>query len=175
MRHNAQIVSYVPAFGGKARGNLEFVAEMSMNVLNLCDPEAAAVPVEATVADAIRKMLDFHVGAVAIVDSERRVAGIFTERDVLRKFSLSGRDPDQTPVRELMTTPVELATSQTGPDEALVTMVERHFRHLPIVDNNARLLGMLSIRNVLEWRIDDLNRAVGSLEQYVSNDAPGGD
>lgn len=146
-----------------------------MNVLNLCDPEAAAVPVEATVADAIHKMLDFHVGAVAIIDSERRVAGIFTERDVLRKFSLSGRDPDQTPVRELMTTPVELATLQTSPDEALVTMVERHFRHLPIVDNNGRLLGMLSIRNVLEWRIDDLNREVGSLEQYVSNDAPGGD
>jgi len=146
-----------------------------MNVLNLCDPEAAAVPVEATVADAIRKMLDFHVGAVAIVDSERRVAGIFTERDVLRKFSLSGRDPAQTPVRELMTTPVELATAQTGPGEALVTMVERHFRHLPVVDNNGKLLGVLSIRNVLEWRIEDLSRELGSLEQYVSNDAPGGD
>ncbi len=147
-----------------------------MNVLNLCDPEAAAVPVEATVADAIRKMLDFHVGAVAIVDSERRVAGIFTERDVLRRFSLSGRDPDQTPVRELMTTPVELATSQTGPDEALVTMVERHFRHLPIVDNNARLLGMLSSSQRAGVEdLDDLNRAVGLLEQYVSNDAPGGD
>jgi CBS domain-containing protein len=74
-----------------------------------------------------------------------------------------------------MTTPVELATLQTSPDEALVTMVERHFRHLPIADNNGRLLGMLSIRNVLEWRIDDLKREVGSLEQYVSNDAPGGD
>ena len=120
-------------------------------------------------------MLDFHVGAVAIIDSERRVAGIFTERDVLRKFSLSGRDPAQTPVRELMTTPVELATSQTGPGEALVTMVERHFRHLPVVDNNGKLLGMLSIRNVLEWRIEDLSRELGSLEQYVSNDAPGGD
>jgi CBS domain-containing protein len=146
-----------------------------MNVLDLCDPEAAAVPVEANVADAIRKMLDFHVGAVAVVDSEKRVAGIFTERDVLRKFSLSGRDPAKTPVRELMTTPVELATSQTGPGEALLTMVERHFRHLPVTDNNGKLLGMLSIRNLLEWRIDDLGRELGSLEQYVSNDAPGGD
>jgi CBS domain-containing protein len=54
-------------------------------------------------------------------------------------------------------------------------MVERHFRHLPVVDNNGKLLGMLSIRNVLEWRIEDLNREVGSLEQYASNDAPGGD
>jgi CBS domain-containing protein len=68
-----------------------------------------------------------------------------------------------------------LATSQTGPGEALLTMVERHFRHLPVVDNNGKLLGMLSIRNVLEWRIEDLSREVGSLEQYVSNDAPGGD
>jgi CBS domain-containing protein len=146
-----------------------------MNVLELCDPEAAAVPVEASVAEAIQKMLDFHVGAVAIIDRERRVAGVFTERDVLRKFSLSGRDPAHTPVRELMTTPVELATSQTHPAEALITMVERHFRHLPVVDNNGKLLGMLSIRNLLEWRIEDLNREVGSLEQYVSNDAPGGD
>ena len=146
-----------------------------MNVLELCDPEAAAVPMEANVADAIHKMLDFHVGAVAVVDAEKRVAGIFTERDVLRKFSLSGRDPAQTPVRELMTTPVELATSETGPGEALLTMVERHFRHLPVTDNNGKLLGMLSIRNLLEWRIDDLGRELGSLEQYVSNDSPGGD
>lgn len=146
-----------------------------MNVLRLCDPEAAAVPVEASVADAIRKMLDFHVGAVAIVDGEKRVAGIFTERDVLRKFSLSGRDPAQTPVRELMTTPVELATSETGPSEALITMVERHFRHLPVADNNGKLLGMLSIRNLLEWRIENLSGELDSLEQYVSNDSPGGD
>jgi CBS domain-containing protein len=131
--------------------------------------------VEASVADAIHKMLDFHVGAVAIVDSEKRVAGIFTERDVLRKVSLSGRDPAQIPVRELMTTPVELATSETGPGEALITMVERHFRHLPVADNNGKLLGMLSIRNLLEWRIEDLSGELDSLEQYVSNDAPGGD
>ena len=146
-----------------------------MSVLELCDAEPAAVSLEASVADAIRTMLDRHVGAVAIIDSERCVAGIFTERDVLRKFSLSGRDPEKTPVRELMTTPVELATYETGSGEALVTMVERHFRHLPVVDNKARLLGMLSIRNLLEWRIQDLSREIDSLEQYVSNDGPGGD
>jgi len=103
------------------------------------------------------------------------VAGIFTERDVLRKFALSQRDPETTLARELMTTPVELATSETGPGEALVTMVERHFRHLPVVDNNGKLLGMLSIRNLLQWRIDELSQELDSLEQYVSNDGPGGD
>jgi len=146
-----------------------------MSVLELCDADPAAVTPEASVADAIRTMLARHVGAVAVVDSERRVAGIFTERDVLSKLALSSRDPESTPVRELMTTPVELATAETASSEAFVTMVERHFRHLPIVDNNGKLLGMLSIRNLLEWRIDDLSRELESLEQYVSNDAPGGD
>jgi CBS domain-containing protein len=145
-----------------------------MTVLELCDPEVAAVPIEASTADAIRRMLDSHVGAVAVVDSERRVAGVFTERDVLSKLALSKRDPESTPVRELMTSSVEMATEATSPGEALATMVDRHFRHLPIVDNDSRLLGMLSIRNVLQWRIDSLTQELDSLEQYVSNDGPGG-
>lgn len=145
-----------------------------MNLLQLCDPIAATVPVEASVADAIRRMLDHHVGAVGIVDKEGRVAGIFTERDVLRKFSLAKLDPETTPVRDLMTTPVEMATEETGPGEAMATMVERHFRHLPLADNNGKLLGILSIRNLLEWRIDGLTQELDSLEQYVSNDGPGG-
>ena len=86
-----------------------------MSVLELCDREIAAVPLGATVADAINKMLDHHVGAVAVVDSEYRVAGIFTERDVLRKMALSRTDPETASIRELMTTPVEMATRRTGP------------------------------------------------------------
>jgi CBS domain-containing protein len=145
-----------------------------MSVLELCDREIAAVGMEATVADAIHKMLDHHVGAVAIVDDEYRVAGIFTERDVLRKMSLSNLDPRATSIRELMTTPVEMATRGTGAGEALSIMLERHFRHLPVADDNGRLLGILSIRDLLEWRVDDLSRELESLEQYVSNDGPGG-
>ncbi len=53
-------------------------------------------------------------------------------------------------------------------------MLERHFRHLPVVDNSGKLLGMLSIRNLLEQRIDDLSQELDSLEQYVTNDGPGG-
>ena len=119
-------------------------------------------------------MLDYHVGAVVVVDSEFRVAGMFTERDVLRKMSLTRLDPQTTSIRELMTTPVEMATRGTGPGEALSIMLERHFRHLPIADDNGKLLGILSIRNLLEWRVDDLSRELESLEQYVSNDGPGG-
>jgi CBS domain-containing protein len=145
-----------------------------MGILELCDSDVAAVGVEASAADAIRLMLDRHVGAVGVVDSEGRVAGIFTERDVLRKLSLTRRDPAATPVRELMTTPVELATTSTRPGEALAIMLERHFRHLPVVNNSGKLLGLLSIRNLLEQRIGDLSQELDSLEQYVTNDGPGG-
>jgi len=145
-----------------------------MSVLDLCDREIAAVGLEATVADAIHKMLDHHVGAVAVVDGDFRVAGMFTERDVLRKLSLARLDPQSTSIRVLMTTPVEMASRQTGAGEALGIMLERHFRHLPVADDNGKLLGILSIRNLLEWRVDDLSRELESLEQYLSNDGPGG-
>jgi CBS domain-containing protein len=145
-----------------------------MNILELCDPEAATVPLEASVANAIRNMLEHHVGAVAVVDSEHRVAGIFSERDVLRKLALSGKDPEKTPVREMMTTAVQMATSEVSPGEALTTMIEHHFRHLPIVDAGGKLLGVLSVRNVLESRLEDVGRELDALEQYVSNDGPGG-
>src|ERR1700739_3287306 len=118
-----------------------------MNLLEMCDTEAAFVPVETTAEQAIRTMLDRRVGAVAVIDEDQRVAGIFTERDVLRRLSQSRRDPANTPVREVMTTPVEMAARPTTPGEALATMLDRHYRHLPIVDDDGRLLGMLSIRN----------------------------
>ena len=129
-----------------------------MTILEMCDANAATVSVDATAEQAIQTMLDRRVGAVAVVDENQRVAGIFTERDVLRRVSLSGREPARILVREVMTTPVEMATLDTSPGEALATMVERHYRHLPIVDDDGHLLGMLSIRNVLQTRIDTLTR-----------------
>jgi CBS-domain-containing membrane protein len=53
-------------------------------------------------------------------------------------------------------------------------MMERHFRHLPIVDDRGRLVGMLSIRNLLQWRVDELTDRLDTMEQYITNDAMGG-
>ena len=138
-----------------------------MSVLELCDREIAAVGWKQPWTMPSIRCSTITSGAVAVVDSEYRVAGMFTERDVLRKMSLSGLDPATTSVRELMTTPVEMATRGTGPGEALTTMLERHFRHLPVADENGKLLGILSIRNLLEWRVDDLSHELDSSEQYV--------
>lgn len=138
-----------------------------MNILELCDAEAASVTVAATAEQAIRTMLERHVGAVAVLDESCRVAGIFTERDVLRRLALGGHDPGKISVREIMTTPVEMATRSTSAGEALATMVDRHYRHLPIVDDDGKLLGMLSIRNVLQARIDTLSRQLDQARAVV--------
>lgn len=127
-----------------------------MNILDICEGSAAVVGLNATVADAVRAMLDNRVGAAAIVDENEVVAGIFTERDVMRTVTLSGRDPEKIPVREVMTTPVVLATSDISPAEALNVMVDAHHRHLPIVSEDGKLLGMLSMRHVLLVKVDEL-------------------
>ena len=127
-----------------------------MSLLQWCDEGPATVSVLASVEDAIRAMMDKDVGAVAVVDEQGVVAGMFTERDVLAKFALSGRQASKTPVREMMSPMVEMATAETTAAEAFKVMLERHYRHLPIVDDHGKVLGILSIRNILEARIDDL-------------------
>jgi CBS domain-containing protein len=97
-----------------------------------------------------------------VLDEGQRVAGIFTERDVLRRLVLGEHDLRKVLVREIMTTTVEMATRATAASQALATMVERHYRHLPIVDEDGRLLGMLSIRNLLQAQIDTLTTLVQS-------------
>jgi CBS domain-containing protein len=127
-----------------------------MSLLQWCDEGPATVSLLATVEDAVRTMTDKVVGAVAVIDEQGVVAGMFTERDVLTKFALSGRDPKTTPVRELMSLIVEMATQETTPSEALAVMLERHYRHMPIVDDHGKVLGICSIRNILEARVEDL-------------------
>ena len=127
-----------------------------MSLLQCCDEQPATVSLDASVELAVQTMIDRRVGAVAVIDDQGVVAGMFTERDVLAKFALSQRDPKSTPVREMMSPIVEMATEATTPSEAFAVMVERHYRHMPIVDEQGKLLGICSIRNILQARIDDL-------------------
>ena len=136
-----------------------------MSLLQWCDEGPATVSLLATVEDAIQMMTEKTVGAVAVIDEHGVVAGMFTERDVLTKFALSGRDPKTTPVRELMSPIVEMATQETTPSEALAVMLERHYRHMPIVDEQGKVLGICSIRNILEARVDDLLAQLDSSHQ----------
>jgi signal-transduction protein with cAMP-binding, CBS, and nucleotidyltransferase domain len=102
-------------------------------------------------------MSERGVGAVGVVDNGM-LRGIFTERDVMLRVVLRERDPKLTLVRDVMTAPPETVSEETTEEDALVHMVERHVRHLPIVAKDGSLQAMLSIRNLLEHRVDELAR-----------------
>jgi CBS domain-containing protein len=127
-----------------------------MNILDYCAADPASVTLSATAADAIEAMNRRRMGAAAVVDEHGIVAGVFTERDVLTRVALSGRDPHKIPITEVMTTPVLLATRATSIAEATSVMIDHHRRHLPVVEDDGRLIGILSIRHVLERKVDEL-------------------
>lgn len=144
-----------------------------MSLLKIAHVPPPTVEPTASVLAAVEAMAEEGVGAVAVVESGQ-LRGIFTERDVMLRVTLKGRKPQETPVREVMTSPVETASEEMTAEEALSFMVERHIRHLPVVKKDGQLLGMLSIRNLLEHMVEDLQRELHSLDQYLLNDGPGG-
>lgn len=144
-----------------------------MSLLKIAHVPPASVEPDASVLQAVEVMAEEGVGGVAIVEGGR-LRGIFTERDVMLRVVLKSRRPQDTKISEVMTSPVETATEETTAEEALTHMLDRHLRHLPIVGENGQLLGMLSIRNLLEHMVEDLSRELHSLDQYLLNDGPGG-
>ena len=84
------------------------------------------------------------------------------------------RSPAATLVRDVMTREAMTITDACTLDEAVSVMLDEHLRHLPILGSDGKILGMLSIRALLQDKVDDLSREVASLEQYLANDGPGG-
>ena len=144
-----------------------------MGLLKIAHVPPAAVETTATVLEAVQVMAEEGVGAVAVVENGQ-LRGIFTERDVMLRVVLRERRPRETRVGDVMTTPAETTSRDTPAEEALSFMLEHHIRHLPIVDDSGKLLGMLSIRNLLEHMVEDLQHELHSLDQYLLNDGPGG-
>jgi signal-transduction protein with cAMP-binding, CBS, and nucleotidyltransferase domain len=144
-----------------------------MGLLKIAHVPPATVESKSNVLEAVQIMAEEGVGAVAVVE-DGVVKGIFTERDLMLRVVLRDRNSHQTRMSEVMTSPVETASDGTAAPEALNHMLERHLRHLPIVKADGQLLGMLSIRNLLEHMVEGLSREVESLDQFLLNDGPGG-
>ncbi len=125
------------------------------------------------VLDAVRTMHEEHIGAIAIVD-ENMLVGIFSERDLMNRVVLEGLNPATTTVRDVMTSPVETIRRELTADDALKLMLEKHIRHLPVVDRDGNLAGMLSIRSLLHDKVAELTDQLDSLEAYFTADGAGG-
>lgn len=144
-----------------------------MDLLKIASVPAATVSPEATVYDAVRLMNDDRVGAVAVTRSET-LAGIFTERDLMIRVVLQNKDPKTTKVGDVMTPNCISAPKDMSMGEALLIMTEHHFRHLPVVDENKKVLGLLSIRNLLHNRVDKLSQELDSVVAFFTADGIGG-
>lgn len=127
----------------------------------------------ATVLDAIHAMAGAKTGSVVVVD-DNHLEGIFSERDVMLRIVVEGRDPKTTLVEEVMTSPVQTIQKRITGDEALRIMVQNHIRHLPVVDAKGQVQAMVSMRNLLEEKIHDLAQQLDSLESYITADGIGG-
>jgi CBS domain-containing protein len=131
------------------------------------------VSADASVMDAVHTMHEEHIGAVAVVDNGR-LAGIFSERDLMYRVVRQRRDPDLTRVGDVMTSPVITIQRSMTADDALRLMDEKQIRHLPVVNVDGKLSGMLSIRSLLHEKVQELTDQLDSLEAYFTADGAGG-
>ena len=144
-----------------------------MGLLRIAQVPPPIVAPDVSVMDAVGVMARAQVGAVAVVE-KGALRGIFTERDLMLRVVKQLRDPAATMVRDVMTAEVKTITETFTPEEASSVMLVGHLRHLPILSADGKVLGLLSIRALLEDRLQDLSQEVSSLEQYMANDGPGG-
>ncbi|MCC6387925.1 MAG: CBS domain-containing protein [Dehalococcoidia bacterium] len=117
------------------------------------------------VRDAVRTMNEHGVGALLVCEGNR-VAGIFTERDVLRRVVDEGRAPGLTLVGQVMTRDVVCVPPMLGVSDAMAMMLERRFRHLPVVDSEG-VIGMVSIGDLLRRVSRAQEQEIGQLVEYI--------
>ncbi len=120
---------------------------------------------EDTVYDALKLMAEKNVGALLVLDGDR-LAGLISERDYARKIILEDRSSRETKVKEIMTTDVLTVTPDKDLDECMELITEKRKRHLPVVEND-RVLGIISIGDIVKGIIDHKEFLIGQLESYI--------
>ena len=120
-----------------------------------------------TVYDALRLMADKNIGAVLVL-SDRKIEGIFSERDYARKVILVGKTSRETLVSEIMTTAVICVEPDWTADQCMALMTSQRIRHLPVVEGQ-QLIGVVSIGDVVRAVVDEQQFTISSLQRYITS------
>ena len=126
-----------------------------------------AVPQEAPVLEVIRLMAEHHIGSVLVMRGSD-LLGIATERDYARKVILQGRSSSDTPVGQIMSSPVISVLPTDTAQTCMQLMTERKIRHLPVLEEG-RVLGIISIGDLVKAVIEDQQHEIAQLQQYIAS------
>ncbi len=140
------------------------------NVLDKKGHHVHSIDAEKTALDAARSMNENRIGALVVTRGEK-VVGIFTERDILYRIVAERQDPATTTIKDVMTAPVACCTPETTREECRNVMRSKRIRHLPVV-HAGRLMGMISIGDVLEASEADQEKTIQYLYEYLYGEWP---
>ena len=127
----------------------------------------AAVAPDQSVLRALEVMAENDVGALLVLDG-KRLAGVFSERDYARKVILQGKASKTTRVSEIMTGKVVYVTLNRTVEECMAIMTEKHFRHLPVLDDDHNVVGIVSIGDLIKEMISQQKFIIDQLENYIT-------
>ena len=133
-------------------------------LLNTQDPLWSLKPTD-SVFDALQTLSDHDVGALVVLD-QGKLVGILSERDYTRKIALAGKSSKETLVRDIMTAKVLTVEANTRAEDCMALMSQKKIRHLPVVDGD-KVLGMISIRDLLDEIITDQEATISQLQSYI--------
>jgi len=122
----------------------------------------------ASVFEAVKLMADKHIGALLVMEKDA-IAGIITERDYARKVIVMGRSSKDTPVRDIMSSPVLYVRPDQTNEECMALMTDHRLRHLPVVDDG-KLIGLISIGDLVKDIISEQRFVIEQLQHYIMGD-----
>lgn len=125
----------------------------------------SSIAPDATVFDALNLMAEKNIGALPVMDGDK-LLGILSERDYARKVILEGRSSKDTPVREIMSEKVLFIKPESSIEECMALMSEKYLRHLPVIEND-RVIGIISIGDVVKAIISEQHYTINNLQQYI--------
>jgi CBS domain-containing protein len=136
-------------------------------ILELKGRDVVTIEPAQALSEAVKVLSERRIGALLIVDGQRPVSGIISERDIVRAVAAQGIKALEEPVSRFMTEKVVTCTGQTSINDVMELMTEQKFRHIPVVEGG-RLAGIISIGDVVKLRLEEVEAEAQAIKEYIA-------